>query len=334
MTKATTRLLRISLHLALGAVLAGGAVFTAAEAGAAAKSRGGRSKGDRTCSQTARIASKACGDDVKDNYLIAQAKCLNVTDPTENSACMADANSTSQDERMQCGEVRDARLEACSALTLGGGPYDPPIDPGNFLAADAIDGNDYFPLRPGTQWVYTNTADETITVTVTDQTAEIQGVPVRVVTDVAVDGNGKTTESTKDWYAEDASHNVWYFGENTMATDPDSMLTSFEGSWQAGVDGAKPGIVAPAVFTVGDVYRQEWLLGDAEDIAENLSTTETETTPAASCSGDCAETHEYSPLEPDQSESKFYAPGVGVIVTLDDNDPTFREQLVEFTPAA
>jgi hypothetical protein len=91
--------------------------------------------------------------------------------------------------------------------------------------------------------------------------------------------------------------------------------------------------IVPAVFTVGDVYRQEWLLGDAEDVAENLSITESESTPAASCSGDCAKTHEYSPLEPDVSESKFYATGVGVIVTLDDNDPAFREELVEFTPA-
>jgi hypothetical protein len=78
------------------------------------------------------------------------------------------------------------------------------------------------------------------------------------------------------------------------------------------------------------------LLGDAEDIAEILSTTETESTPqtgpaVASCSGDCVKTHDYSPLEPDASESKFYAPGVGVIVVLDDNDPTFREELVEFT---
>jgi hypothetical protein len=99
-------------------------------------------------------------------------------------------------------------------------------------------------------------------------------------------------------------------------------------AWETGVDGAKPGIILPAVFTVGDVYRQEWLLGDAEDVAENLSMTEL--TPAASCTEDCLKTHEYSPLEPDTSESKFYAPDVGVIVTLDDNDPSFREELVEF----
>jgi hypothetical protein len=71
---------------------------------------------------------------------------------------------------------------------------------------------------------------------------------------------------------------------------------------------------------------------NAADQAENLSMTESETTPATSCSGNCLKTHEYSPLEPDVSESKFYAANVGVIVTLDDNDPGFREELVQFTP--
>ncbi len=157
------------------------------------------------------------------------------------------------------------------------------------------------------------------------------------MTDV-VEVGGNTTENTIDWYAQDVAGNVWYFGENTLATNPDNLLISIEGAWETGVDGAKPGIVMPAVFTVGDVYRQEWLLGDAEDVAENLSMTETESVPqagpaVASCTGNCLKTHEYSPIEPDKSESKFYAPNVGVIVTLDDNDPTFREELVEFTPA-
>jgi hypothetical protein len=341
---------RLFLNAAILMLIAGGSVFTAIDAAAGKKGHSdqeqqgdghhghghggkGESGKGQVCSMTSQIAYKACGDDVQDNYLIALAKCLNVTDPTEKRACFADARSASQDERTQCGDVRDARLDVCGALTMGGGPYDPPIDPANFVPADQIVGNTYFPLKTGTKWVYNNTAGETITVTVTDQTAEIQDVPVRVVTDVVVDSDGKTTEDTMDWYAQDVDGNVWYFGENTMATNPDNMLISVEGAWETGVDGAKPGIIMPAVFTIGDVYRQEWLLGDAEDVAENLSMTENETTPAASCSGNCLKTHEYSPLEPDASESKFYAPNVGVIVTLDDNDPTFREELTEFTPA-
>jgi hypothetical protein len=331
---ATARSMRNVLNSVVLALFACGATFTATTVAAHGKGhdRGGHADQGRTCAQTTRVAYKACGYDVQDNYLIAQAKCLNVTDATEKATCFADAKSVRQDDTSYCDDVRAARSEVCGGLTMGGGPYDPPIDPDNFVPADQIVGNEYFPLKPGTQWVYNNTDGETDTVTVTDQTAEIEGIPVRVVTDV-VQVSGKTTENTEDWYAQDLDGNVWYVGENTLATNPDNMLVSVEGQWETGVDGANPGIIMPAVFNIGDVYRQEFLLGDAEDIAENLSMTETESTPAASCSGNCLKTHEYSPLEPDVSESKFYAPNVGVIVTLDDNDSAFREELVTFTPA-
>lgn len=333
-----SRAFSVFLSLAVVPLIAMGVALTSSEAGAHGRHREGGGRAARVCSTTARVAYKACGKDVQDNRLIAEAKCLNVSDADERDACFEDARSTSQDERGECEDVRDARLGVCEALTIGGGPYDPEIDPTRFVAADAIDGNGYFPLKPGTEWVYQNTDDETITVTVTDETVEISGVPARVVTDVVVDGDGHTTEDTQDWFAEDVDGNVWYFGERTIASDPESLLATAEGSWETGVDGAKPGIVMPAVFVVGDVYRQEFLLGDAEDIAENLSQTETESVPeggptVASCDGDCLETHEYTPIEPDQSESKFYAKDVGVILTLDDNDPSFREELVSFTPA-
>jgi hypothetical protein len=349
--------IRTSLNLAIVALLAGGAAFDPTDVAARDKGqytndgkgdRGwdkgdqGWGKGDQgwTCAKTTQVAYKACGYDVQDNYLIAQAKCLNVTDATDKATCFADAKSARQDDTTYCGDVRDARSEVCGALTMGGGPYDPPIaamvENSEFFPADQIDGNDYYPLKPGTVWVYKNTDDETITVTVTDQTAEIEGVPVRVVTDVVVDSDGKITENTQDWYGEDVYGNVWYMGENTLATNSENMLVSNEGAWETAVDGAKPGIVVPAVFTDGDVYRQEWLLGDAEDIAENLTDKATESAPKAgvSCDQTCRKTHEYSPLEPDKSESKFYAQGVGVIVTLDDNDPAYREELVTFTPGS
>jgi hypothetical protein len=293
---------------------------------------------NKVCSQTAKLALKACGNDVKDNYLIAQAKCLNITDANEQTSCLNDAKSTRQDDKSECADVHDARLQVCNTLTIGSGPYDPSIDPANFVPADQIVGNQYFPLKPGTQWVYNNTDGEIDTVTVTDQTVEIQGIPARVVTDVVQVG-AKTTENTQDFYAQDQYGNVWYVGENTMATNPDNLLTSVEGEWETGVDGAKPGIIMPAVFNVGDVYRQEWLLGDAEDMAENLSSTDAtasaptlnNATPQWVCNGSCLKTHEYAAIEPDTSESKFYYPGVGVILTLDDNDPSFREELVQFT---
>ena len=320
---------RISLDLAIVVLLAAGVAIGATDAVA-----GGQVKTDKVCAQTAKLAIKACGKDVQDNYLIAQAKCQNLTNADDKGTCLTDAKSVLKDEKSECSDVRDARLELCDALTIGGGPYDPVIDPNNFVPADQIVGNSYFPLIKGRTMIYNNTAGETITVTVTGDTTTIMGVPVVVVTDV-VEVGGKATEDTVDWFAQDTDGNVWYFGESTMATDVDNKLISVDGSWEAGVDGAKPGIIMPAgVPTVGDVYRQEWLLGDAEDAAEILSTTASESAPAsgpavASCSGDCVKTHDYSPIEPDASESKFYAPGVGEIVVLDDNDPAFREELVQ-----
>ena len=54
---------------------------------------------NKVCSQTAKLALKACGNDVKDNYLIAQAKCLNITDANEQTSCLNDAKSTRQDDQ-------------------------------------------------------------------------------------------------------------------------------------------------------------------------------------------------------------------------------------------
>ena len=316
---------RASLNLAIMAVLAAGAAFGATAVSAHDKDQKGQG---RVCAKTAQLGFTACGKDVEDNYLIARAKCLNLTNADEKDTCLDGAKEARQDEKTQCGEVRDARLDVCDALTIGGGPYDPPIDPKNFVPADEIVGNKYFPLTPGTK-IFKNTDGETITVTVTDQKTEIMGVPVVIVTDV-VELDGKITEDTVDWYAQDKAGNVWYFGETTKSANEENNLISVDGSWEAGVDGAKAGIIMPAgTPTVGDVYRQEWLLGDAEDVAEILSTTESELAPAFGCSGDCVKTHDYSPLEPDLSESKFFAPGVGVIVVLDDNNPNFREELVE-----
>ncbi len=336
--------IRTFLKLAIVAlVVGGGATFgTSAVAAHGKGQEGDQGREDHygqagqggVCAKTSNLGFVACGNDVQDNHLIAVAKCLNLTNTDEQATCLEDAKSTRRDEKMQCGEVRNARFEVCDALTMGGGAYDPLINPKNFVPADQIVGNTYFPLTPGTK-IYKNTDGETITVSVTGETTEILGVPVVVVTDVAVDSEGKTTENTIDWYAQDKAGNVWYFGESTMATNADNMLVSVDGAWQAGVDGAKPGIVMPAgTPTVGDVYRQEWLLNDAEDVAEILSVTASESapesgTPVATCSSNCVKTHDYSPIEPDVSESKFYAPGIGVIVTLDDNDPTFREELVE-----
>ena len=140
----------------------------------------------------------------------------------------------------------------------------------------------------------------------THNTKVILGVTCIEVHDtVMVDG--ELTEDTLDWFAQDSAGNVWYFGENSKELE-DGLVVSLEGSWMAGVDGAKPGIVMKASPAVGDFYRQEFSLENAEDLAEVVSLNESVTVPAGTFNN-CLETEETSPLEPDALEHKFYSAG-------------------------
>jgi hypothetical protein len=112
-------------------------------------------------------------------------------------------------------------------------------------------------------------------------------------------------------------------------TFENGRLTDLEGSWTAGRDGAKPGMIMKAAPQVGDTYRQEFAPGDAEDAAE-VSATASATVPAASCGGTCVQRRDFTPIEPDVEEHKFYAPGIGLILELDVENGE-RGELVEFT---
>jgi len=271
---------------------------------------------DKACKQTTKAAFKACKYTIKDNYWIEQGKCYNLVDPAVQAECVAEAKEAQAEATEECNDQRDARTEVCEAL--GEAPYDPQINPTDFVDPTQIGAtvipNPYFPLVPGTGWRYVG-GNETITVTVTNETKQILGVTCIVVRDV-VEENGEVIEDTVDWYAQDQFGNVWYFGEIAQNFE-DGELNNLDGSWKAGVDSAKPGIIMKAAPQVGDIYRQEFLLGEAEDVAEILSLTGSAAVPAASCNGDCVITKDYSPLEPDAIENKYYASGVGLILEVD-----------------
>jgi len=223
-----------------------------------------------------------------------------------------------------------SRQEICK--TLGRDPYNPIINPADFVTV--ID-NPYFPLSPGSIYVYdgiTEKGNEHVEVTVTDETKVILGVTCVAVRDpVTVDG--LLEEDTIDWYAQDVSGNVWYFGENSLSYEG-GLIVSLEGSWTAGVDGAKPGIIMKANPQVGDLYRQEFALGTAEDMAQVIGLNQPTTTPIPNPPGpfnDCLETKEFSPLEPDVNEHKFYAPGIGNVQTVDVTTGNHLD-LTSFTP--
>jgi hypothetical protein len=204
---------------------------------------------------------------------------------------------------------------------LTGCVYNPTIDPANFVAAVS---NPYLPLVPGTSFHY-RTEDEDIMVTITHDTKVILGVTCTVVHDVATE-DGEITEDTFDWYAQDKDGNVWYFGEDTKAYNDGQVST--EGSWEAGVDRAKPGIIMKADPHVGDSYRQEYAPGVAEDRGEVLSLDESVTVAAGSFEH-CLKTKDYTDLEPATAENKFYCPNVGEVLAVSTEGD--REELVSIT---
>jgi hypothetical protein len=187
-----------------------------------------------------------------------------------------------------------------------GQAYSPGIHPADFV--DGID-NEYFPLDPGTTFVYEGNSERDV-MAVTSDTKKIMGVECIVVDDRGYEG-GKLIEKTYDWFAQDKKGNVWYFGEDTKEYE-DGKVTSTKGSWEGGVDGAKPGIIMRADPKVGESYRQEYYEGEAEDMAKVVGLNESATVPYGSFDHVLV-TREWTPLEPSYSEHKYYAAGVGQV---------------------
>jgi hypothetical protein len=206
------------------------------------------------------------------------------------------------------------------------GEYAPDVSPEDFV--EVID-NPYLPLVAGTRWVYEGEVDgevERIEVEVLEERRQVFGVQATVVRDqVFVDG--ELQEDTDDWYAQDVDGNVWYLGEETAEYEDGEVATT-EGSWEAGVDGALPGIVMLADPRPGEAYRQEFYQGEAEDLAEVLRIGQ----PAAVVAGTFADVitiREWNPFEPDVVEEKHFAPGVGMISENEVAGGSARIDLVE-----
>ena len=292
------------------------------------------------CSKTASAAFFACQHEVKDDYWIAKGNCYNSAENPRQ--CFQDAEDAYEEAKAECQDQLEARQELCEEL--GEAPYDPIKDlKPKFVKSDEITGNQYFPLVPGYKWTYETTDDGDVTETIVvevleDETVTIEGVECVVVRDIVYEGKSTDAEDiiedTYDWYAQDEKGNVWYFGERTLAREDceepdceDVYLLVNDGSWIAGVENAKPGIImfAHPEEEVGSVYRHEFFLGDAEDIGEVVSIDEND---------GVLQTKDYTPIEPDVYENKYYAPGVGVIKeeAFEDGIATGEEvELVDFT---
>jgi hypothetical protein len=208
-------------------------------------------------------------------------------------------------------------LLGAAALAATSGPSAAPAspnhpDPTEFVAR--VD-NPWFPLRPGTTNVYRGVKDgqpSRDVFAVTSKTKTIEGVPCTIVRD-RLYLRGRLEERTEDWYAQDRAGNVWYFGEATAELRPDGGVKTREGSWQAGVDGARAGIFMPAHPHVGQTGLQELYRGHAEDHFRVLSLRAEVRTPAAS-SKMALLTREWTPLEPGVVDHKLYVKGIGNVL--------------------
>jgi len=210
----------------------------------------------------------------------------------------------------------------------------------SFANSTLID-NPYFPLMPGTTFVYKPVPNEenvvdTVEVTFNTYTINVDGkmVDCREVHDYET-VDGILSEDTLDWYAQDDDGNVWYCGEDTKEFAPDGVtVISTAGSWEAGVDGAQPGYIMPAEENLkpGTCYQQEFYEDEAEDEAKIMRLNAKADLENGDSYKDCLETKEWSPLELGAIEQKIYAKGVGLVLNFEHQGKSARNELISVSP--
>ena len=301
---------------------------------------------DSACEVSAEIMYRACRNDVRDDFLTTAANCINISSSSERRACFKEARALRAEEKEFCEEVGEAREEACEILGEERYDPDPLLDPGiEFIHPDQVP--DIYAVNPFVSVVAGHTyvlqageeGEETVVVHVTGDTREILGVECRVVIDVVVEesdeGGGvyeyEAVEVTDDWFAQDSIGNVYYCGEIARNFE-DGVLRDLDGSFEAGLDFAKSGVLIRNAFPgLGVAHRQEYALGEAEDIIQYLDGAavpsdeeggDNELFPCAP--GGCLKTFDFAPLERECTEFKYYRPGIGffLAVAMEDGEIT------------
>jgi len=303
------------------------------------------------CTETAFTLHEACYAGLAADRLVRKAVCMHVADTDERAGCFADREEQRQEDKDLCDGQKLTRLQACKLL--GEGRYDPPFEPALFDdPRTPTKPNPFYPLTVGNKWQYGGTEGEVNTIEVLNETKLLEsGVRCLTVLD-RVEKDGFATEVTDDWFATAKDGTTWYCGEETAVYETfegdepkTEELVGIEGSFKAGRDGDKAGIIFLAKPKVGDVYLEEFSLGNAEDVTEILSTTYSfgqnaeldhlvpQEVATRFCNGDCVMTKNYSLLEPGAFAHKLYAPGVGVIVEVElDSDTVVQLTGCSFDP--
>jgi hypothetical protein len=208
-----------------------------------------------------------------------------------------------------------------------GSNYHPTIHPADFSAKIT---NPWYPLRPGTTYVYTGyDGKQRITdiLAVSRKTKVIDGVTNRIINDRVLRG-GRVRERTTDYYSQDRCGNVWYFGEDTAELDRHGNVTTTDGSFHSGVDGAEPGVFMQAHPQIDRKFRQEWYQGQAEDVYKVLSKGGNRTVPYGSFTN-VLRTLETNALEPGVHDNKYYVRGIGTVEEVTVKGPREILKLVD-----
>ncbi|NQT94411.1 MAG: hypothetical protein HQ559_16770 [Lentisphaerae bacterium] len=222
-----------------------------------------------------------------------------------------------------------ASISFMAGCEKDGPPYNPTIVPGEYSATI---NNPFFPLTPGTTMILEGDTEDgkvRIEIFVTSDTRLVMGVTCRVVREREWE-DGELVEDTLDWYAQHQNGDVWYFGEDSKEYE-DGEVVSSAGSWEAGVDGALPGILMKGDPQVGDKYRQEYYDGEAEDMAEVIGL-DASVSVAFGGFENCLQTREWTPLERGVAEHKFYARGVGLLKEQQVEGGEDEVELIQITP--
>jgi hypothetical protein len=203
--------------------------------------------------------------------------------------------------------------------------YNPEIKPADFTTNIT---NKYFALPAGKKMTYESTdrrgITERIEIEILKESKVIEGFETAIYLD-KVYSNGQLVEETRDYLAQHKNGDVWYFGED-VNNFLNGNLLNHSGSFIHGKDGAKAGIWMKAEQRVGDSYRQEYYLGQAEDMRDTLATGLTVSTKSGTYT-DCVKVYDWTPLEKNSREHKYYCPKVSSLVLIEDLETGQRSEL-------
>jgi hypothetical protein len=207
------------------------------------------------------------------------------------------------------------------------GEYNPQISPADFTTDIT---NKYFALPVGKKMTYETTAGgrvtERIEIEILPEKMQIEGFETVVYLDKEYK-NGQLVEETRDYLAQHKNGDVWYFGED-VNNYWNGILIHHAGSFLHGKDGAKAGIWMKADQRVGDSYRQEFYINNAEDVRDTIATGQAVTTKAGKYTG-CVKVLDWTPLEKNAREHKYYCPEVRSLVLIEDLESGSRSELVD-----